>query len=116
MAEDGKERCGERGCQQVATRPRAWHQRGVLEAEFLFATCQRGMEAALKYELARDRRRAAFQRPGFVTFKGGAAADVLLDSTFAHTYGVSIGRKRRAEVENPRVIATALGREPHAAH
>ena len=67
------------------------------QADFIFACCQVGAEAALKREVAREHNgfRPAFSRPGFVTFKAPVAS-VLLDSelksVFARCSGVSIGR------------------------
>jgi len=62
----------------------------------VFAACQPGAERALKNDVARRYPdwRAAFARPGFVTFKlSGATADrVRVDSVFARTWGVSLGR------------------------
>ena len=64
-------------------------------SSFLFTLCQRGAESALKREFARVRPsyRAAFQRPGLVTFKLPAAAspDLALNSVFARSYGLSLG-------------------------
>ena len=43
----------------------------LAESAFLFLTCQRGAEAAIKQEIGREWRlmRFAFSRPGFLTFK-----------------------------------------------
>lgn len=65
---------------------------------FLFVICQTGAEPALKDEIARRHKhfRFAFSRPGFVTFK--VPDDVRRDrqfelkSTFARTWGFSIGK------------------------
>lgn len=65
---------------------------------FLFVVCQVGAEIALKAEMARlwPDFRASFSRPGFVTFRlpNGASWDpaVNLGSTFARTYGLSLGK------------------------
>ncbi len=65
---------------------------------FLFVTCQRGAEGAVKGELARlwPDFRFAFSRPGFLTFKlpeeHRLAADFDLNSVFARAYGFSLGK------------------------
>ena len=64
---------------------------------FLFAVCQVGAEAALKTEISRrwPDFNLAFSRPGFATFKlpdnHKLAIDFDLGSTFARTYGFSLG-------------------------
>lgn len=66
--------------------------------QFLFVTCHVGAEAALKAEIAREWPdfRFSFSRPGFVTFKlppdHNLVGDFDLRSTFAQTYGFSLGR------------------------
>ncbi len=65
---------------------------------FVFVICQTGAEAALKADVARrhSKFRFAFSRPGFVTFK--VPEDVRRDrqfqlkSTFARTWGFSVGK------------------------
>lgn len=75
------------------------------EAGFLFTVCQVGAEKVLKAELARDwpTFRFAFSRPGFVTFKLPAemrlATDFDLRSTFARTYGFSLGKAQGQDAE-----------------
>lgn len=70
----------------------------ISDARFLFTVCQVGAESALKTELAREwpEFRFAFSRPGFVTFKLPVdlrfAMDFDLRSTFARTYGFSLGK------------------------
>jgi len=70
------------------------------QPQFLFATCQRGAEQALKRELAvgRPELRLSFSRPGFVTFKMTAEpfrpTDFQLHSTFARSWGFSMGKVR----------------------
>jgi 23S rRNA (cytidine2498-2'-O)-methyltransferase len=65
---------------------------------FVFVTCQAGAEPALKRELARVRPelRAAFSRPGFVTFKwngdGFPGNALVLDSVLSRAYGECLGR------------------------
>lgn len=65
---------------------------------FIFVTCQRGAEPAIKTELARKwpAFRFAFSRPGFLTFKLPPAAmladDFDLHSVFARAYGFSLGK------------------------
>jgi 23S rRNA (cytidine2498-2'-O)-methyltransferase len=67
------------------------------EPTFLFVTCQRGAEATVKHEIARDwpALRFAYSRPGFLTFKlppgHGLAADFDLGSAFARSWGFSLG-------------------------
>jgi len=67
-------------------------------AQFIFATCQHGAEAALKHEILRDspQLRFAYSRPGFVTFKQADnspfADDFQVRSVFARVLGVSLGR------------------------
>ena len=81
------------------------------EPAFLFVTCQRGAEATVKHEIARDwpALRFAYSRPGFLTFKlppgHGLAGDFDLGSAFARSYGFSLGavtadtpKERAAEV------------------
>ncbi len=65
---------------------------------FLFAACQPGAEAALKSDVARRHSdlRFAFSRPGFVTFRlvddPADASPPALRSTFARTWGYSLGK------------------------
>ncbi|MFM8221443.1 MAG: hypothetical protein ACKOJF_21230, partial [Planctomycetaceae bacterium] len=67
-------------------------------ARFLFATCQHGAEAALKFEILRDspNLRFAYSRPGFVTFKQADDSpfpdDFQTRSVFARVLGVSLGK------------------------
>jgi 23S rRNA (cytidine2498-2'-O)-methyltransferase len=69
-----------------------WHP------QFLFAVCQCGAEPALKQELAASHPelKFSFSRPGFVTFKFAEpcqnAATYQLKSTFARTWGFSLGK------------------------
>lgn len=66
--------------------------------QFLFAVCQCGAEPAMKRELAAGptNARAAFSRPGFVTFKLDAPiadpATFQLSTTFARTFAFSLGK------------------------
>lgn len=66
--------------------------------QFLFAVCQCGAELPLKNEIAAGPvdARPAFSRPGFVTFKlGDEVAEpeqFQLPSTFARTFGFSLGK------------------------
>src|SRR5262245_36684667 len=70
----------------------------LADASFLFVVCQTGAERVLKAELARTSPdlRFAFSRPGFVTFKlpegTRLATGFDLGSTFARTYGFSLGK------------------------
>ncbi len=66
--------------------------------KFLFATCQRGAERAVKGELTRrwPEFRFAFSRPGFLTFRlpedHHLPAAFDLRSVFARTFGFSLGK------------------------
>lgn len=68
-------------------------------SSFLFTTCQAGAEKLLKAELERTlpEMRFAFSRPGLVTFKnttvdGVVCSSVSIASSFARTYGASVGQ------------------------
>ncbi len=65
------------------------------ESEFIFVVCQHRAESALKAELLREHPelRLAFSRPGFVTCKllTDLPKNFILRSTFARTYGWSLG-------------------------
>src|SRR5262249_30649894 len=69
-----------------------------MHPQFLFAVCQCGAEAALKQELAAShpKLKFSFSRPGFVTFKFAEPcenpATYQLKSTFARTWGFSLGK------------------------
>jgi 23S rRNA (cytidine2498-2'-O)-methyltransferase len=71
------------------------------QPQFVFAACQHGAESALKRELAvrSPELRFAFSRPGFVTFKLPAPCvapeQFNLASTFARTWGFSLGSVQR---------------------
>lgn len=77
-------------------------------ADFLFATCQVGAEAALKSEWKRllPQARFAYSRPGFLTFKlpagHGLDETFRLSSVFARTWGFSLGK---AEGDLPETLA-----------
>ena len=66
--------------------------------EFIFITCQRGAEPAVKAEMARDwpALRFAYSRPGFLTFKlppdHGLTETCELGSVFARAAGFSLGK------------------------
>jgi 23S rRNA (cytidine2498-2'-O)-methyltransferase len=66
-----------------------------------FACCQIGSERLLKGEVARTRPklRAAFARPGMVTWVSDTPTtpDLELDSVFARVWGASLGRATTAE-------------------
>jgi len=68
-----------------------------MSRRFVFTVCQPGAEAALKQEVARHHAdwRFAFSRPGFVTFRLPNAASPEPRSTFARTWGISLGKIRR---------------------
>lgn len=68
------------------------------------------MESALKQDLAPAK--AAFQRPGFVTFK----SDRPLDSMFARVAGVTLERLSKEDAENPRRVEALFGAEPDVVH
>jgi len=63
---------------------------------FTFSTCQVGAEAVLKKEIVRQfpGTRAAFARPGFVSFKTETSLpeDIVSRSVFARTHSVSLGK------------------------
>ena len=80
-------------------------------ANFIFATCQAGAEAALRKEIPENHPelKLAFSRPGFVTFKVDAENRLpdryTLKSTLARTSGWSLGR---AESENASEIIASI--------
>jgi 23S rRNA (cytidine2498-2'-O)-methyltransferase len=69
---------------------------------FWFATCRPGAEGVLKSEVAllHPELRSAYQRRGFVTFKGATDASVCmredLGAAFARVTGLSLGRAETA--------------------
>jgi 23S rRNA (cytidine2498-2'-O)-methyltransferase len=94
------------------------------QAEFIFVTCQLGAEPAVKRELAsaHPELHLAYSRPGFLTFKNvpehDTGAGVRLHSTFARTWGLSLGR---VTGDDPAVLAKevwrlAAGREYEGLH
>jgi 23S rRNA (cytidine2498-2'-O)-methyltransferase len=70
----------------------------MADAAYLFVTCQRGAEKALKAELSvsQPEFRASFSRPGFVTFKVPAefahTPEWSLESRFARQWCWSLGK------------------------
>jgi 23S rRNA (cytidine2498-2'-O)-methyltransferase len=96
----------------------------MLQAGFIFATCQIGAEDALKSEIARKwpAFRFAFSRPGFLTFKlpvGAALADDFdLRSAFARAYGFSLGKVAGSTLEERAagVRELAAGRDIDVLH
>jgi 23S rRNA (cytidine2498-2'-O)-methyltransferase len=85
-----------RGTVALAPGPRLVNNRPMA---FVFATCQKGFEAALKADVARTHPelRLAFSRPGLVTFKApdqiaGNPATVARPSPWALAWGRSQGR------------------------
>lgn len=69
---------------------------------FLVAVCQLGAEPALKREVTREhpQLRAAFARPGLVTFKstaGPVGPDFVLRSVFARAFASALGPARAIE-------------------
>jgi len=69
---------------------------------FLFTVCQLGVEPDLKREIAakHPELRAAFQRPGLITWKHVKAElplDCRLDSVLARAFGLSFGRAATVE-------------------
>lgn len=86
------------------------------DAAYLFVTCQRGAEKALKAELtaSQPKFRASFSRPGFVTFKVPAelaqAPNFSFPSLFARQWCWSLG-KVTDESESTAAIAKALVKE-----
>lgn len=63
------------------------------EAAFAMLTCACGAERAVKQEMGRQQWRLAFSRPGFVTAKGDAAAE-LPEGIFIRTAARSLGTAR----------------------
>ena len=69
-----------------------------MASDFLFVTCQVGVESCVKTELERrwPEFRFAYSRPGFLTFKLPPGHDLLgdfdLESVFARAYGFSLGK------------------------
>lgn len=81
-------------------------------AEFLWTTCQVGAERALKSEFARrwPQLRAAYARPGFVSFKAPAGAlrpEEYAQSIFARAAAVSLGKVTTPESDTPNLAALA---------
>jgi 23S rRNA (cytidine2498-2'-O)-methyltransferase len=82
--------------------------------QFLFVTCQIGAEKAVKGEVARRRPefRAAFARPGFLTFKlpegVGLPGDFELESVFARAWGFSLGKASGSDPQGLAQAAWAL--------
>jgi 23S rRNA (cytidine2498-2'-O)-methyltransferase len=80
---------------------------------FVFSTCQVGAEVALKKEVARmfPSVRAAFARPGFVSFKSAMpfgmplSEDSINRSIFARTVSVSLGK---VETDCPRQLVAEV--------
>lgn len=74
-------------------------------AQYVYVVCQVGAEGALKNELAREwpALHLSYSRPGLVTFKWTGSDelpdDLDLRSTFARTYGFSLGRLSGTEAE-----------------
>lgn len=83
------------------------------DAAYLFVTCQRGAEKALKAELlvSQPEFRASFSRPGFVTFKVPAefvqTPEWSLASRFARQWCWSLG-KATDESESPAALTKSL--------
>jgi 23S rRNA (cytidine2498-2'-O)-methyltransferase len=78
----------------------------LTQQHFVFVTCQVGAEKAVKGELARQwpTLRAAFARPGFLTFKLPEglhlAGDFDLESVFARAWGFSVGKAVGPDAES----------------
>ncbi len=83
------------------------------EAAYLFVTCQRGAERALKAELAKSQPdfRPSFSRPGFVTFKVpvefASSTQWSLASHFARQWCWSLG-KVTDDGESPATLVKSL--------
>jgi 23S rRNA (cytidine2498-2'-O)-methyltransferase len=94
----------------------------ISDVKFLFTICQVGAESALKTEMARlwPTFRFAFSRPGFVTFKlpdgFRLAVDFDLQSTFARTYGFSLGKVSGPEARDLAQQAWKLADEQKPDH
>ena len=74
-----------------------------MQPQFIFVVCQNGAEAVCKKEVLRHHAelKFAFSRPGFITFKceqGNLPEKFILKSTFARTYGWSIGNHKSAAI------------------
>lgn len=73
----------------------------MLSSPFLFALCQRGAESALKREvsLSRPDLRAAYQRPGVITFKSETPVtpEHRLPAVLARLSGLSLGSEKDIE-------------------
>lgn len=71
---------------------------GSPDSPFIFVICQNGAEAAAKLEIMSNHSnlKLAFSRPGFITFKTDPDDPLpekfTLKSTFARTYGWSLGK------------------------
>ncbi len=85
-----------------------------MEFGFVFTACQVGAEKALKEEIARlkPELRFAFSKPGFLTFKNVGPEPLTLDwqleSVFARSYGLSIGKTAPETTDaNSKILATA---------
>jgi 23S rRNA (cytidine2498-2'-O)-methyltransferase len=81
-------------------------------AEFVFATCLPGLEAAVKREVARTRPdlKFAYSRPGLITFKSPreVSPDDPPGAVFARVWGRSVGAAR--EVETARSLLGTVDR------
>lgn len=93
----------------------------LAKQQFLFVTCQVGAEKAVKSELGRQRPefRAAFARPGFLTFKLpeglGLPGNYEPESVFARAWGFSLGKASGSDSEALARAAWALaGERPFA--
>ena len=70
-----------------------------MQPQFIFVVCQNGTESACKKEILQQHAglKFSFSRPGFITFKcdlGCLPEKFILKSTFARTYGWSIGNHK----------------------
>ncbi len=91
------------------------------EPTFLFAVCQRGVEWALKDEVAArwPQLHFAFSRPGFVTFKQtgektASNSNPLIGSVYARTCGRTIGQaKGDSLAERAEQFWATAGSEPY---
>ncbi len=91
----------------------------MLNATFLYITCQIGAEPALKREIAARYPdfRFAYSRPGFLTFKLPAdralKADFRLESIFARAYGFVLGKVTAESIEErAKAVYQLTGEQP----
>ena len=75
-----------------------------MDPRFIFVVCQNGAESVCKSEILTNHEglKFAFSRPGFLTFKDDAGLlpeKFHLKSTFARSYGWSIGNSKSEDLK-----------------